>query len=91
MEFPQAVYHVMNRGAGRREVFLGKEENENFLETLAETHALWGVEVFAYCLFRGRYKGIVVDGDEYLTVVVHYIYLNPVEAGLVREPSQSHF
>ncbi len=50
IEFPQAVYHVMNRGAGRRDVFLGKEDNENFLETLAETHALWGVEVFAYCL-----------------------------------------
>ncbi len=42
IEFPQAVYHVMNRGAGRGEVFLGKEDNENFLETLAETHALWG-------------------------------------------------
>ena len=50
IEFPQAVYHVMNRGAGRREMFLGKEGNENFLETLAETHALWRVDVFAYCL-----------------------------------------
>ena len=50
IEFPQAVYHVMNRGARRREVFLGKEDIENFLETLAETHALWGVEVFAFCL-----------------------------------------
>ena len=50
IEFPQAVYDVMNRGARRREVFLGKEDIENFLETLAETHALWGVEVFAFCL-----------------------------------------
>ncbi len=55
IEFPQAVYHVMNRGAGRRDVFLGKEYNENFLETLAETHALWGVDVFAYCLMGNHY------------------------------------
>jgi len=58
IEFPQAVYHVMNR-AGRREVFLGKEGNENFLETLAETHALWGVDVFAYC-FISRQRSISI-------------------------------
>ncbi|MCH7912647.1 MAG: hypothetical protein IH856_06365 [Deltaproteobacteria bacterium] len=45
--------------------------------------------MFSYCLFRGCYKGIVVDGDEYLAVVIRYIHLNPVEAGLVREP-QAH-
>jgi putative transposase len=37
-------------------------------------------------IFRGRYKAIVVDADEYLTQVVRYIHLNPVEARLVREP-----
>ena len=37
-------------------------------------------------LFRGRYKAIVVDKDAYLAQVVRYIHLNPVEAGLVREP-----
>ena len=38
-------------------MFLGKEDNDNFLETLAEPHALWGggVEVFAYCLMGNRY------------------------------------
>ena len=37
-------------------------------------------------LFRGRYKAIVVDKDNYLAQVVRYIHLNPVEARLVREP-----
>ena len=37
-------------------------------------------------LFRGRYKAIVVDQDTYLAQVVRYIHLNPLEAGLVREP-----
>jgi hypothetical protein len=34
----------------------------------------------------GRYKAVVVDKDNYLAQVVRYIHLNPVEAGLVREP-----
>jgi len=37
-------------------------------------------------LFRGRYKAVVVDGEEYLAALVRYIHLNPVEAGLVKEP-----
>ncbi len=127
IEFPGAVYHVMNRGTSRRKTFLGKADYEQFLRTLSETHELWGVEVFAYCLmdnhyhvclrtpdgnlsrimrhvdglytqrfnrahrsdgslFRGRYKALLIDADEYLTAVVRYIHLNPVEGGCVREP-----
>ena len=39
-------------------------------------------------LFRGRYKGILVDADEYLLAVVRYIHLNPVGAGMVSEPGR---
>jgi putative transposase len=117
----------MNRGSARQQTFLGKGDYEEFLRTLTETHTLWGVDVFGYCLmgnhyhvclrtpegnlsrvmrhldglytqrfnrahdrdgalFRGRYKALVVDVDEYLAAVVRYIHLNPVEAGLVKEP-----
>jgi putative transposase len=39
-------------------------------------------------LFRGRYKAILIDVDEYLTQVVRYIHLDPVRAGLVRYPEE---
>jgi putative transposase len=39
-------------------------------------------------LFRGRYKAIVVDVEEYLLAVVRYIHRNPVEAKLVRSPEE---
>lgn len=39
-------------------------------------------------LFRGRYKAIVVDADEYLLTVARYIHHNPVESGLVQFPEQ---
>lgn len=37
-------------------------------------------------LFRGRYKAILIDAGEYLTSVVRYIHLNPVQAKSVKSP-----
>jgi len=37
-------------------------------------------------LFQGRFKSILVQGDEYLQYVSRYIHLNPVRAGIVRKP-----
>jgi hypothetical protein len=39
-------------------------------------------------LFRGRYKAILVDEEEYLAQVVRYIHLNPVEAEVVKQPEE---
>jgi REP element-mobilizing transposase RayT len=37
-------------------------------------------------LFQGRFKGIIVDKDEYLVTLSRYIHLNPVRAGVVERP-----
>lgn len=37
-------------------------------------------------LFRGRYRAILIDADEYLAAVVRYIHLNPIEAGTSQMP-----
>lgn len=37
-------------------------------------------------LFQGRYKAILVDGDSYLLELARYVVLNPVRAGMVRDP-----
>ncbi len=34
-------------------------------------------------LFRGRYKSVLLDSDNYLTVLVRYIHRNPLRAGMV--------
>jgi putative transposase len=39
-------------------------------------------------LFQGRYKGIVVEADEYAKELSRYIHLNPVRAGMVRSPGE---
>ena len=37
-------------------------------------------------LFEGRYRSIVVDDENYWTACMRYIELNPIRAGLVRDP-----
>jgi putative transposase len=37
-------------------------------------------------LFQGRYKAILVDKEEYLLSLCRYVVLNPVRAGLVKQP-----
>ncbi len=37
-------------------------------------------------LFQSRFKGILVDKDNYLIELSRYIHLNPVKAGLVNDP-----
>jgi REP element-mobilizing transposase RayT len=37
-------------------------------------------------LFQGRYKGILVDKDEYCKALSRYVHLNPVRAGMVKTP-----
>lgn len=39
-------------------------------------------------LFQGRYKAVLVDGDSYLLELVRYIHLNPVRAGMVKDPEE---
>lgn len=39
-------------------------------------------------LFQGRYKAILCDQDSYFLSLVRYIHLNPVRAGLVKDPAE---
>jgi hypothetical protein len=38
-------------------------------------------------LFQGRFKAILVDSDAYLLELARYVVLNPVRAGMVKDPA----
>jgi putative transposase len=42
-------------------------------------------------VFQGRFKAYLVDQDRYGLALVRYIHLNPVRAGMVREPVAYHW
>ena len=39
-------------------------------------------------VFQGRFKGILVEKDSYLLELCRYVVLNPVRAGMLREPKR---
>jgi REP element-mobilizing transposase RayT len=125
IEYPDAWYHVMNRGRRKEKIFLNAEDYKTFLDILIEACELWDVNISAYSLmpnhyhllintpkgnlsrfmrhingvytqrfnkihkyegqlFRGRYKSILVDGDEYLLNLVRYIHNNPLRSKIVK-------
>jgi REP element-mobilizing transposase RayT len=123
MESEAGVYHVLNRGNYRADIFRSEKAKAAFLKCLGEACQRTGWRVHAWCLmsnhyhlalstpqanlvdgmrwlqgtfatrfnqrrrerghlFQGRYKSLVVDPDEGLGPLCHYIHLNPVRAGL---------
>lgn len=123
MESEDGVYHVLNRGNYRADIFRTEKAKAAFLKCLDEACGKTGWRVHAWCLmsnhyhlavstpkanlvegmrwlqgtfsvrfnrlrderghlFQGRYKSLIVDPDEGLGPLCHYIHLNPVRARL---------
>jgi len=59
IEYPGAVYHVMNRGLNQNLIFLDRKDYEIFLTTLEEGCRLFDVIVYAYCLMPNHYHLLV--------------------------------
>ena len=59
IEYPGAIYHVMNRGDRREAIVRGDSDRELFLETLSEACAKTGWEVHAYCLMINHFHMVV--------------------------------
>ncbi|PCI76566.1 MAG: hypothetical protein COB20_10180 [SAR86 cluster bacterium] len=59
IEYPDAVYHVSNRGLDKQRVFPSAKYYEAFLEGLGETCSRLNVDVLAYCLLKDGYHLVV--------------------------------
>jgi REP element-mobilizing transposase RayT len=59
VEYPGAVYHLMNRGDRREPIFRDDEDRERFLCTLGEACGKTGWEVHALCLMPNHFHLVV--------------------------------
>ena len=59
MEYPGAIYHVMNRGDRREAIFRDDADRKRFMETLGEACVRSGWQVHAYCLMPNHFHLVV--------------------------------
>ena len=55
IQYPNAWYHVMNRGRRAEAIFEGKKDYFTFIDLMKEAVDLWNMRVSAYCLLRNHY------------------------------------
>ena len=63
IQYPDAWYHVMNRGRRGENVFETKEDYWSFIELLEELSEIFGVRIAAYCLMSNHYHLLVQTPD----------------------------
>ena len=63
IEYPGAIYHTLNRGDQREDVFLDDGDRQRFLGTPEERCAKTGWEAHAYCLMRNHFQ-LVIETPE---------------------------
>ena len=71
--YENAYYHVMNRGAGRREIFHDRIDREIFLQTIGEACKQFCIEIHAYCLMGNHYHLLMKTPEANLSRVMRHI------------------
>jgi putative transposase len=67
------VFHVLNRGNGRREVFHKEEDYRAFLALLERAKQRASVRVFAFCLLANHFHIVLQPGEgTSLSVFMHW-------------------
>jgi REP element-mobilizing transposase RayT len=59
IQYPGAIYHVMNRGDRREPIFKDEADHLGFLATLGETCVKTAWQVHAYCLMSNHFHLVV--------------------------------
>ncbi len=73
IQFPDAWYHVMNRGRRAESIFRGKKDYFAFIKLLMETADLWNLRISAYCLLKNHYHLLVQTPDANLSRCMRHI------------------
>ena len=73
LEYPGAIYHVINRGNYRRDIFETTGAAHSFVTALSEAVARYGWELHAYVLMRNHFHLVIVTPEPNLTVGMHWL------------------
>jgi REP element-mobilizing transposase RayT len=73
IEYPDAWYHVMNRGRRAEKIFLKKTDYPTFLELLIESAEIWNVRIAAYCLVPNHYHVLLQTPEANLSRFMRHV------------------
>ena len=73
IEYPDAWYHVMNRGRQGESVFRKQNDYHIFIELLKETVDMWNLRVGAYCLIPNHYHLLIQTPDANLSRCMRHL------------------
>lgn len=73
------IYHVMNRGANRQEIFHDKEDFQRFLDTIVRYKKSSEMKVYSWCLMNNHFHLLLKEGKENLSDTMKRIGLSFVQ------------
>ncbi|MHA1629742.1 MAG: REP-associated tyrosine transposase [Candidatus Heimdallarchaeota archaeon] len=73
IEFKGALYHIISRGNERREIFLGDDDYEIFLDVLEEMSDRFEVDIFAYVLMSNHYHLLIRTNQKNLSKSMQWV------------------
>ena len=73
IQYPDAWYHVMNRGRRGETIFSEKEDYSGFIDLLKEVVDVYNVRIGAYCLISNHYHLLIQTPDANLSRCMRHL------------------
>lgn len=71
--YPDAWYHVMNRGRRAEKIFIDTQDYQAFVELLKETSEAWNIRISAYCLMPNHYHMLTQTPEANISRAMRHI------------------
>ena len=73
VEYPDAYYHVINRGNYQEKIFINDRDKEKFLEYLEKAAERFSIIIHSYCLMSNHYHLLIQTPDSNLSLAMQWI------------------
>lgn len=77
------IYHTIQRGNERKNIFNSKEDKHKFIEILSRSKKKYNFSIYAYCLMDNHIHLLIYDNGNDISKIIKSInisyvsYLNP--------------
>lgn len=73
IKYPNAWYHILNRGRRKEPIFIDKKDYYRFIDLLKNTSEQWNLRIAAYCLMPNHYHLLVQTPDANISRCMRHI------------------